>query len=135
MESVMPVSTAMKAGIDVDGLTSVWNSPSTSPPRTLTAPTSVIMEPPWADPPVVSRSTTQKVTARKERPSSSKLRCDSQRGRAPFAAKGSNVVELMNATLDAATDVFGDPTRNTLGVRPGSTRAARVRRRRAYVHA
>ena len=41
--SVMPVSTAMNGGIDVAGLTSVWNSPSTSPPRTLTAPISVIV--------------------------------------------------------------------------------------------
>ncbi len=40
--SVMPVSTAMNAGIGAPGLTSVWNSPSTSPPRTLTAPISVI---------------------------------------------------------------------------------------------
>ena len=42
IESVMPVRTAMKAGMSVSGLTSVWNSPSTSPPRTLTAPISVI---------------------------------------------------------------------------------------------
>ena len=63
MESVIPVSTAMNAGIAWCGLTSVWNSPSTSPPRTLTAPTSVIIEPSLADPPVVSRSTTQNVTS------------------------------------------------------------------------
>jgi hypothetical protein len=74
---VMPVSTAMNAGISVCGLTSVWNSPSTSPPRTLTAPISVIIDPPSADPPVVSRSTTQNVMSRSGRPSSSKLRCDS----------------------------------------------------------
>ena len=42
----MPVSTAMNGGISVCGLTSVWNSPSTSPPRTFTAPISVIIEPP-----------------------------------------------------------------------------------------
>ncbi len=76
---LMPVSTAMNAGISVWGLTRVWNSPSTSPPRTLTAPISVIMEPPAADPPVVSRSTTQNVASRSGRPSSSKLRCDSHR--------------------------------------------------------
>ena len=35
----------MNAGISVCGLTRVWNSPSTSPPRTLTAPISVIIEP------------------------------------------------------------------------------------------
>ena len=32
----------MNTGIDSPGRTKVWNSPSTSPPRTLTAPTSVI---------------------------------------------------------------------------------------------
>ena len=36
----------MKAGISVCGLTRVWNSPSTSPPRTFTAPISVIIDPP-----------------------------------------------------------------------------------------
>ena len=75
----MPVSTAMNAGISLCGLTRVWNSPSTSPPRTLTAPISVIIDPPWADPPVVSRSTTQNVRSRSGRPSSSKLRCVSHR--------------------------------------------------------
>ncbi len=80
---VMPVSTAMKAGISVRGLTRVWNSPSTSPPRTFTAPISVIIEPPSAEPPVVSRSTTQKVMSCSGRPNSSKLRCDSQREGAP----------------------------------------------------
>ena len=38
MPSVMPVSTAMNGGISWAGLTSVWNSASTSPPRTFTAP-------------------------------------------------------------------------------------------------
>ena len=76
----MPVSTAMNGGIWVWGLTRVWNSPSTSPPRTLTAPTSVIIEPPSAEPPVVSRSTTQKVRLRSGRPSSSKVRWASHRG-------------------------------------------------------
>ena len=75
----MPVSTAMNGGISVRGLTRVWNSPSTSPPRTLTAPISVIIEPASADPPVVSRSTTVNVTSRSRRPSSSKLRWHSQR--------------------------------------------------------
>ena len=43
IELVMPVRTAMNGGIAAWGLTRVWNSPSTSPPRTLTAPISVIM--------------------------------------------------------------------------------------------
>ena len=42
MPSVMPVSTAMNGGMIVPGLTSVWNSPSHSPARTFTAPTSVM---------------------------------------------------------------------------------------------
>ena len=33
----------MNGGIGAPGSTSVWNSPSTSPPRTLTAPISVIV--------------------------------------------------------------------------------------------
>ena len=94
----MPVSTAMNGGMSVRGLTRVWNSPSTSPPRTLTAPISVIIEPPSAEPPVVSRSTTQKVRSRSGRPSSSKLRCDSHR---EVGALGGL---LMASTLEAATD-------------------------------
>ena len=80
---LIPVRTAMKAGISVCGLTRVWNSPRISPPRTFTAPISVIIEPPSAEPPVVSRSTTQNVRSRRGRPSSSKLRCDSHREGAP----------------------------------------------------
>ena len=96
----MPVSTAMNGGIEVCGLTSVWNSPSTSPPRTLTAPISVIIEPAWAEPPVVSRSTTQKVMSRRGRPSSSK---------ASICADHL----LMSSTLGSRTDktVQAGPTR------------------------
>jgi hypothetical protein len=71
MPSVMPVSTAMKGGIEARGRTSVWNSPSTSPPRTFTAPISVISQV-CGEPPVVSRSTTTKVVSRSGLPSSSK---------------------------------------------------------------
>ncbi len=74
MASVMPVRTLMKGGIGAPGRTRVWNSPSTSPPRTLTAPTSVI-DASWGDPPVVSRSTTTKVTSWSGDPSSSKDVC------------------------------------------------------------
>ncbi len=63
----------MNGGISACGLTSVWNSPITSPPRTFTAPISVIIEPCETAAPVVSRSTTQKVRSRSGRPSSSKL--------------------------------------------------------------
>ena len=72
MVSVMPVSTEMKAGIGSAGLTSVWNSPCTTPPRTLTAPISVI--PQWSGlPPVVSRSTTTNVTSASAVPRSSNV--------------------------------------------------------------
>ena len=80
MASLMPVSRAMNGGISCCGLTKVWNSPSTSPPRTFTAPISVMREPPAGDPPVVSRSTTQKVRSRNGRPSSSKDCCSAHRG-------------------------------------------------------
>ena len=62
MDDVMPVSRATKAGTGTPGSTSVWNSPSTSPPRTFTAPISVIPAP-AGEPPVVSRSTTTNVTS------------------------------------------------------------------------
>ena len=61
--SVMPVSTLMNAVIGCRGSTRVWNSPRTSPPRTFTAPISVIASV-AAEPPVVSRSTTVKVVVR-----------------------------------------------------------------------
>lgn len=61
MGSVMPVRTEMTAGMGTPGLTNVWNSPRTSPPRTFTAPISVMAQSAGL-PPVVSRSTTTKVT-------------------------------------------------------------------------
>ena len=94
----------MNGGIWARGLTRVWNSPSTSPPRTLTAPISVIMQPAWAEPPVVSRSTTVKVRSRKGRPSSSKLRWDSQREAA------SGTVVLTRSTVGAHADSPVDHT-------------------------
>ena len=72
MPSVMPVRTAMNEGIGSPGLTRVCNSPSTSPPRTLTAPISVMPDV-AGEPPVVSRSTTTNVTSRSGTPSSSKV--------------------------------------------------------------
>ena len=64
--SLMPVSTVMNGGIGEPGLTSVANSPSSSPPRILTAPISVMPRPSGA-PPVVSRSTTTNVVANNDR--------------------------------------------------------------------
>ncbi len=74
MAVVMPVRTVMKKGISVWGLTRVSNVPRHSPPRTLMAPTSVILQS-AGDAPVVSRSRTQNVTWANGVPSSSKDRC------------------------------------------------------------
>ena len=71
--SVMPVSTAMNGGTGAPGSTSVWNWLSRWPPRTFTAPISVIRAPAAAEPPVVSRSTTTNVALRSGVPSSSKV--------------------------------------------------------------
>ena len=60
----------MYGGISRPGSTSVWNSPSTWPPRIFTAPISVIALS-FGEPPVVSRSTTTKVTSASRVPSSS----------------------------------------------------------------
>src|SRR5690606_555205 len=70
----IPVSTVMKAGIGVLGRTSVWNSPMTSPPRTVTAPISVMPQS-AGEPPVVSRSTTTNVTSDRGTPKSSNVSC------------------------------------------------------------
>ena len=109
----MPVSTAMNGGIAVCGLTRVWNSPSTSPPRTLTAPISVIIEPAAADPPVVSRSTTQNVISRSGRPSSSKVRCASHAPR-HLAIADAQPRSPMFRKVDALADNPRQGTRNTL---------------------
>ena len=74
MASVMPVSTEMNGGIGPPGSTSVENSPSTSPARTLTAPISVITCS-AGEPPVVSRSNTTNVTSLSGVPSSSRVPC------------------------------------------------------------
>ncbi len=87
MASVIPVRTVMKGGIGPPGLTKVWNSPMISPPRIFTAPISV-MESDWAEPPVVSRSTTTKVVSINARPRSSKpgCQCDSLPTRRKYGA-------------------------------------------------
>ena len=76
---VMPVSATMFGGRPVPGSTRVASSPSSSPPRTLTAPISVIASV-LAEPPVVSRSSTTKVTSRSGVPSSSKRELGQARG-------------------------------------------------------
>ena len=65
---VMPVSGTICGGMARPGSTRVANSPSTSPPRTLTAPISVMASrpSPLARPPVVSRSTTTNVVSRRD---------------------------------------------------------------------
>ena len=72
IDVVIPVSAEIWAGTGPPGFTRVWNSPSTSPPRTLTAPISVIAEDVGL-PPVVSRSTTTNVTSDSGVPRSSSV--------------------------------------------------------------
>ena len=71
---VMPVSATICGGMLRPGSTRVASSPSTAPPRTLTAPISVMESwpSPLARPPVVSRSTTTKVVSRSDTESMSK---------------------------------------------------------------
>ena len=110
MALVMPVSTEMNAGIGSLGRTSVWNSPSTSPPQTLTAPISVIEEPAGREPPVVSRSTTTNVVVA-QRPAQLVERLldrdtDSGPGGVSEALSASSRL-LMSRTVEAATDETG----------------------------
>jgi len=84
----------MNPGMCVPGFTSVLNSPSTSPPRTLTAPNSVIVA--SGPEPVVSRSTTQKVASASGVPRSSKLGC----------SVAFRDVWIMQVTLATGSDVF-----------------------------
>ena len=74
MACVMPVSMVIAGGTARPGFTSVWNVPRHSPPCSFTAPISVMPQS-CGDPPVVSRSITQKVTSNSGVPRSSKLRC------------------------------------------------------------
>ena len=62
MALVMPVRTVIWAGMARPGFTRVDISDSTAPPRTRTAPISVMASAPGG-PPVVSRSTTTKTTS------------------------------------------------------------------------
>ena len=96
--SVMPVSAATNGGIGTPGLTSVWNSPRTSPPRTLTAPISVMPASAGA-PPVVSRSTTTNVTSDSGVPRSSNA-----------AWCGASTIDT-SSTLDHARRHHRGPTR------------------------
>ncbi len=62
MDWLMPVRTVISGGTAMPGLTSVWKVPEQTPPVVFTAPISV-MPHDSAEPPVVSRSITQKVTS------------------------------------------------------------------------
>ncbi len=62
IDSVMPVRIVIIGGIGTPGFTSVSNRPSNSPPRSLSAPSSVIASA-LAEPPVVSRSSTTNVVS------------------------------------------------------------------------
>ncbi len=72
--SLMPVSAVMNGGIRWSGRTKVWYVASSSPPRNRAAATSV-SDAVAGDPPVVSTSTTTKVTWLRGVPSSSEDRC------------------------------------------------------------
>lgn len=62
----MPVSAVMKSGSEWPGLTKLWNSPIISPPRTFSAPISVIAAPVDGAAPEVSRSRTTNVVYARE---------------------------------------------------------------------
>src|SRR6476620_1410294 len=100
VRSSIPVRCATKGGIGCRGSTSVWNVDSRSPPRYVTAPTSVMA---WSvgEPPVVSRSTTTNVTSESFTPSA-KVHCSgsrsigppsagAERGRSPYPNRCSGV--------------------------------------------
>ena len=94
MAEVMPVSATICGGMLRPGSTSVASSPSTAPPRTLTAPISVMaskLSPsPVARPPVVSRSTTTNVVSRRDTESSQSQRLDVGEAQLAHALKVGN---------------------------------------------
>ena len=97
---VMPVSCTICGGMSRPGSTSVANSPSTTPPRTLTAPISVISSPPGGRWPV-RRWSPDPPPRTWSRPASSP-----QAGGAPTAV-GSTSAKLscsMDVTLGSGTD-------------------------------
>src|SRR5207245_2068940 len=98
------------------GSTRVWNSPSTSPARTLTAPISVIALS-VGEPPVVSRSTTTNVTADSGVPSSSIDTCSyaGVPGRGPGRRAGEGGT---GRTVGRGTDSPGDARRTPTGGGP-----------------
>src|SRR3954470_534608 len=108
------------------GSTRVWNSPSTSPPRTFTAPISVIALS-VGEPPVVSRSTTTKVTADRGVPSSSIVACSyrvagdgaAEPARGPGSTPGE---EGTGRTVGRGADSPGDARRGSYDPRRVSQR-------------
>src|SRR3954468_19791011 len=111
----------------VPGSTSVWNSPSTSPPRTFTAPISVIALS-FGEPPVVSRSTTTKVTADRAVPTSSIDTCSYTDGRRAALARepGRRPGEEGTArTVGRGTDSPGDARRTARAAGPAEPGRAR----------
>ncbi len=113
MESVMPVRTAMNGGTGMPGCTRVWNSPTTSPARTFTAPISVIPASP-GEPPVVSRSTTTNVTCDSGVPRSSKVRwptSNRSRGSTVGGSRRGRCIGLTSPTLGGGYDGAGQARR------------------------
>ena len=104
----------MNGGIGSDGFTSVWNSPISSPARTLTAPISVI-------PRLTRRAARglqvddENVTSRSGVPRSSKLGWTPRIGISGSGA-GARTGLVMSTTLRATTDnSAGDTRRSRLG--------------------
>ena len=117
---VMPVSTWMNGGTGPPGSTSVWNSPSTSPPRTLTAPISVIAQSAGV-PPVVSRSTTTNVDVRQRRAEVVQARlvraCRRRPGSRPPRRGAGGGRTTWRRTLPTVTDTPGLPVARRQPVR------------------
>src|SRR3954470_6073539 len=78
------------------GFTSVWNVPRHSPPRSFTAPTSVMAQE-LAEPPVVSRSTTTNVTSWSGAPSSSNDRCTKADGKGTWVRRQEHMFDSKRA--------------------------------------
>src|SRR4051794_37169404 len=124
IDSEIPVRTVIARGIAQPGFTSVWNVPRHSPPRSFTAPISVIAQEPGS-PPVVSRSTTQNVTACSGVPRSSKERCpctsgDRASGRTSLWAIGRHCGEHAFVLQEHAFDADAKRSWATLAAVAGS---------------
>src|SRR3954449_1965117 len=102
----------MDGGMRAPGFTSVWKVPRHSPPRSFTAPISVMADD-AGEPPVVSRSTTTKVTSRSGVPTSSTVDCTNPDGKRTSVRRqehvfGSSTVAGYGSVLDADDHTAGN---------------------------